>query len=278
MTKGNVVDIAASKPSASVVVVTPEIAARWIAKNLRNRNIRKAVVNAYARDMKSGNWQLTGEAVKFDRNGDLIDGQHRLMAIIQSEQSVPLFVVRGLSPNAQDVMDSGSKRQASDALHLSGYRNAHIVAAAARLELSLTGDTVGGRTFTNSEIAEWVTGNPGIEDAAAASMNLRTIDLSPSVITVAWHRLSQIDPLDCAEFWASLANNATNGAGDPRNTLLKRVASARRSGERLAQTVQLNFVIRAWNAWRGGRELHVLRDRASNGKGSSTTVSIPKAV
>lgn len=282
MSDRKVVDISSGKPSASVVVITPEVASRWIAKNLKNRNIRSAAVNAYARDMERGNWQLTGEAVKFDTSGNLIDGQHRLMAVIKSGASVPMFVVRGLAPAAQDVMDSGSKRQAADALHLGGYKNAATVAAAARLAMTVDAGTAGrggNKAFTHSEIAEWVDANPDIEAGAATAMQVKGfVDLNPSVIAVAWLQQSRIDREACSEFWTSLANNATDGPGDPRNTLIRRLSSARRSGERLPQHVQLGFVIRAWNAWRKGSELHVLRDRASNGKGGSTAVSIPKAV
>lgn len=273
-------NVIAMKPSASVVVVTPEIASRWLAKNAKNRNIRSSVVAAYARDMAGGNWQLTGEAVKFDRSGNLIDGQHRLMAVVRAGVSVPLFIVRGLSAEAQDVMDSGAKRQAADALHLNGHKNASVVAACARLALALSkGPGAVKNAWTNSEIAEWVDANPGVEEAAANATNLRkVIDLSPSVIALTWLTFSEINADDCAEFWSSIANNSTEGPGDPRNTLIRRVAAARRSGERLTQPTQVMFVTRAWNAWRKGAELHILRDRASNGKGGATTVAIPKAV
>lgn len=276
-------NVLSMKPSASVVVVTPEMAARWLSKNQKNRNIRQAAVSSYARDMASGNWQLTGEAVKFDRSGNLIDGQHRLMAIIKSDVPVTMFVVRGLPAGAQDVMDSGAKRQAADALHLSGHKNATTVAATARLALSLEAngnDTRhANKAFTNSEIAEWVTKNPGVEDAAAAAMNLRNfVDISPSVIALSWLTFSNIDADACLEFWTSIGNNSTDGPGDPRNTLIRRVASARRASERLNQVTQLSFVTRAWNAWRKGASLSILRDRSSNGRGGSTAVSIPKAV
>lgn len=91
--------------------------------------------------------------------------------------------------------------------------------------------------------------------------------------------LSKNAPNDCAAFFDALANQATTGKGDPRSTLLKRLAAARRAAEHLSAEAQLQMVVRAWNAWRKGEELHVLRVRAAAGApGQSVVVQIPKAV
>ena len=57
---------ATEKVTSSVTLVTPDTAERWLSKNHNNRNVKRAVVNAYARDMAAGRWQITGEAIKFD--------------------------------------------------------------------------------------------------------------------------------------------------------------------------------------------------------------------
>lgn len=277
-------DLATDKPSASVILVTPEMAGRWLGKNHHNRNVKANVVRAYARDMVAGNWQITGEAVKFATTGELIDGQHRLHAIIAADVAVMIFVVRGLSTAAQDVMDTGSKRAASDMLHLNGHKNATIIAAAARFVLHLEQQAKAdarkvSRVFTNTEISACVEAHPGLESAASAAMALsKQIDIPPSVLAVAWLRLSAVEPTDCADFFNALANNSTSGHGDPRNTLIKRLQSARRSGERLTQGAQLAFIVRAWNAWRKGEQLTILRAKVNDKAGSSANVAIPKAI
>lgn len=271
-----------TKPSASLVNITPKMAGDWLSKNDHNRNVRSAVVSAYARDMEAGNWQVTGEAIKFNCDGSLLDGQHRLLAIIRSGQTVPILVVKGLPRTAQDVMDTGAKRAAADMLKLNGYINSTVLASAARLLLVLretTSSSTGNayRTFTNTEIAEFVKENPELQDAANAASSLyKHIDLTPSVLAVVWHWLNKANPEACAEFFGTIAENATSGAGDPRNTLIRRLGTARRNGEHLTQATQLSFVVRAWNAWRAGDKLSILKDRASDGKGGSTAVSIPK--
>lgn len=271
----------AEKPSASVVYVTPEIASRWLGKNVKNRNLRQSVVRGYARDMAAGNWLLTGEAVKFDTDGNLIDGQHRLMAIVQSGRTVPLFVVRGVAADAQHVMDTGAKRSASDALGLQGHKHATLVAAASRLGIVIeSGRDARNVAPTHSEISEYLDAHPELSAHAPAVDQIRRhVDLPPSVLLFAWSLFSARDPEACVTFFESLANNATTGPGDPRNTLLHRIASARRQRERLTQETSLNMLIRTWNAWRKGQSLKVLKvTAAAPGSKGAKAVALPKVV
>ena len=71
-----------------IMKVSPEMATKWLEKNIVNRRIRDYKVNAYARDMKNGDWRLNGEAIVFNKSGQLVDGQHRLNAIAKSGVTV----------------------------------------------------------------------------------------------------------------------------------------------------------------------------------------------
>jgi hypothetical protein len=74
------------------------------------RKINFSTVKIYAKDMKDGNWKENGETIKFDFNGNLIDGQHRLQAIVESGITIELIIVEGLDPNVADTIDIGRKR------------------------------------------------------------------------------------------------------------------------------------------------------------------------
>jgi hypothetical protein len=253
----------ADGPTAEIYKVSPAVAKRWLSRNVRNRPIRKNVVEAYARDMKAGAWQITGEAIKFDRNGALSDGQHRLTAVVQSGVTVDMLVVRGLAPEAQAVMDSGSKRTASDALTFGGIKNASIVAAAARLALrepEAGYADVRIANPTNTEIAAFVTAHPRIKFAAdQANHYYPAFDAPPSALALAWMRFEDAaGPFAAAEFFDAVAEMTTDGAGDPRLALIRRLATARRHRERLESKVYLSLIYRAWNAWRKGRTLKAL--------------------
>ena len=71
-------------PAIAWVTITPGDAEQMLESNEANRNMRARVVSAYARDMETDRWLVTGETIKIGRHGELLDGQHRLQAIIQN--------------------------------------------------------------------------------------------------------------------------------------------------------------------------------------------------
>ncbi len=109
--------------TAEIIDVTPAMAREFLSHNRQNRNLTQRNVNKYSADMKSGNWEITGETIVFYENGDLKDGQHRLTAILKANVSVPMIVVRGIDNNVK-IHDQGRKRTTSDVLALEGYEAA----------------------------------------------------------------------------------------------------------------------------------------------------------
>lgn len=82
--------------STAIEIITPEIASKYLEKNTNNyRNVRQDRVNAYAVDMKNGNWKNNGEAIVFGTDGILKNGQHRLMACVKSNTPFETLVIRG---------------------------------------------------------------------------------------------------------------------------------------------------------------------------------------
>lgn len=116
-----------------VMTITPQIAREWLKENDINRNVNKNRVIMYSEDMKSGNWALNGESIKFNRTGKLIDGQHRLMAIIRSGVPIATYVIFDI-PNDISIMDRGKNRSTTDSLIISGLNkklaNSHAVSIA----------------------------------------------------------------------------------------------------------------------------------------------------
>ena len=84
------------------MAVEPEQAQKWLERNIANRTLRPSRVQEYATAMTEGRWRYTADPIRFDSDGKLIDGQHRLMAVVRSGCTVEMHVVRGLSPEAQD--------------------------------------------------------------------------------------------------------------------------------------------------------------------------------
>ena len=107
-------------PTASVELITPEIAEQIMQHNKHNprKKINQHVVAAYAEDMKRGNFFLNGESIVIDANGDLKDGQHRLLAIIKAGVSIYMMVVRGVDPSIT-TWDYGRLRRVNQEVNCS---------------------------------------------------------------------------------------------------------------------------------------------------------------
>ncbi len=77
-----------------LLAVTPEMAAAMLAKNVGNRKLNDKHIRSFAVDMASGNWRLTHQAIAIGADGNLLDGQHRLHAVVKAQKCVQMFVAR----------------------------------------------------------------------------------------------------------------------------------------------------------------------------------------
>lgn len=82
----------------TVEVISPEEAQAYLDNNAKHRPIKEKKVNEYMGEMADGKWRLNGKTICFDTNGRLLNGQHRLSAVVKSGVSLTTVVVRGLDP------------------------------------------------------------------------------------------------------------------------------------------------------------------------------------
>lgn len=121
--------------------ITPELASQWLENNFRNRPVKRDVVLAYARDMLRGTWVATHQGIAFNDRDELIDGQHRLLAILEAKITVRMMVTFGLPAQingremtTMDCVDRGATRSVSDQLKIQhGLKHASEIAQTARI-------------------------------------------------------------------------------------------------------------------------------------------------
>lgn len=257
------------------VTITPEMAEAMLAHNAGNRNVRSGQVDMYAREMANGRWRLTGDGPRFDEAGALIDGQHRLLAIVKAGVPVDMFVFRGISNEARPAIDTGIARTAADFLRWSGEHDTMILAAAVRLAITME-KYDGKKTKTKiptQDIYEWLTVHPEIRPAVNVARKCVNIGLTPSVMVYCFYQLAKIDEGKALDFYYTMADREGLYRGDPRHTLTRRMDQARRSKERFSSAVQVSMLYRAWNAWRKQEQLQFIRI-TSNG----AEVEIPRPI
>jgi hypothetical protein len=111
------------------VKVTPALAEKWLKRNPKNRWLRQSYIDGLAVLMQKGLFYLNPQGIIFDTSGNLLDGQHRLWAVIKSGCTVEFRVTYDCG-QIQDVLDVGVKRNIGDQLHLQhGILNANRMAA-----------------------------------------------------------------------------------------------------------------------------------------------------
>lgn len=258
--------------TAEFVTVTPEIARKWLELNHENRPLKRTAIARYAQSLKDGEWLVTGEAIKFDEDGNMIDGQNRLHAIIETGIPAQTLVVRGLKKRAQLFMDGGVRRSPGDALAMKGYRsNPNSLASAVRLLCAYRrgGDfniTSQASFLTSEQIVTVVADNPGI----VKSLSLVTTAPLDQPLSRIFARsdaaflhfiFSEIDHAAANDFFSALAFGIDLSIDSPILLLRNRLLDDRIAKARLSRVEKLALCIKAWNKFRASASTKTLRWR-----------------
>lgn len=185
--------------NVSVETITPTIADRYLQHNTQNRHARKNLVNKYARDMQNGSWVLTHQGIAFAKDGTLLDGQHRLLAVVQSGTTVQMTVARGVDTKNQLAMDDHARRSAGDALSLvrgHSVSSADVAIVRAAVELSdVTGKVRNTKHELNELIDDFI--NPLKFVKEYASQRQRGLSAAPvqGAILLAWFYVDDLERL-----------------------------------------------------------------------------------
>lgn len=243
-------------------LVSPGTAMTWLEGNTHNRPIRQGDVDKWATDMREGRWVLNGDTVKFDTEGTLVDGQHRLWAVIQADTCVAMTVARNVPLEAQDTIDIGSRRTAGDQLILGG---ADLSRAAAQSTSAIVRGLFlyEGKRASQTEVLAFARAHADRLGQAVYYVNAsKTAGLRGGTIYgLAFYVLSEVDFEDATTFMRDVTTGEGLVQGDPQYALRSRFLRTPPRTDRSPSSVKVNmaYVVKAWNAWREGRKLQHIR-------------------
>ena len=247
--------------------IGPDDAKELLKLNTKNRGLRKGLVESLKRDIKTDRWVLNGETIKISNTGVLLDGQHRLQAVVEADKPIVTMVVRGLDDATQTTVDSGARRQLHDVLKISGEPNATTLAAAARVSWFL--DTYGTtRVFgiqpSKAELLDYYEKNPDLRNAATLGVTAprSTLRIPGSSAAALWYQMSRLDYVAADTFWQQLLHNdAPKGSAiyALRETLLKDLGRP----HHMSIYHRMALIIKAWNYWITGRTADHIQWRGS---------------
>ena len=124
--------------TATTSVVTPQMAKVFLAFQAPQRKLDDRRVRVYEGLLRTNRWAITNQGLGFDLTGRLIDGQHRLHAVVKADTAAP-FLCCFMDQETMNVIDSGRKRTTADLLTISypGIKFAVLLAAVANIHLKI---------------------------------------------------------------------------------------------------------------------------------------------
>lgn len=238
-----------------VVDVTPTQAQAWLQTNHLNRPLRKRKVLQYAEDMVSGRWKESFDPVRFGKSGRLIDGQHRLNAVVLANVTVRLFIVHGVDDSAFDVFDNGAPRTLADMLSLEGHEPwiAKTAATAAQMALSYDdGKLPTAMGYPNNVCLQYIHEHPEMITSAAflGQMPRHGVPLSHSCGTFLHFVFVRRDDELAENFIRRFYTGENLVSGDVVLELRNRLISRKISGTKSTKLDDMWACIRVWNSVR----------------------------
>ena len=180
-----------------VITVTPRDAERLLKNMVNNRQPNERHITFLAQAMKRGEWDVTGQPIIISESNKLLDGQHRMRAVLASKCTVQMLAVYGIKDSFFSKMDQGRARGISDCI--GSIANKHDVAAVIRLvyaeKKSDKGSKIHATNYkpTNDEALDILRSYPGIVNAASFCTKYKRARrmASPSALSYCLFRMRQ---------------------------------------------------------------------------------------
>lgn len=257
------------EPVATSEVVTPAMAEEFLSRPAKNRAIKARDVNRYVEIIKRDGWKTNGEGISIGTDGSLLDGQHRLSAIVKANTSVPMTISWNCDTTAMATIDIGRKRSLADIQKIYGIAGTkNILAVVKQTMIERKGYSseisVNVAKLTYSEILEeYFSERQSMYDdvARCASKLTENIRLIPcatlgGIIGYIWFTYPQEYIGISREFFGELFDKkpcTKEFIRRTRNRILKDGLSRR--AQRMSKQSKRNLIVHTWNAYIQGKNI-----------------------
>lgn len=249
------------KKQLEIIKVTPEMAMELLESNTMNRPIQQNNVKRIVRQITSGKWRFNGDTIKISNTRKIVDGQHRLWAIIEANKAVETCIVYGVDEDAFATVDTLRKlRTGADILALNGVSRYRPTIAMAltwllRYQRGILMDYQNpANKIEVSDIEEAFKNHPGMVHAAERAHKLRSV-INPSICAFLYYVFNNHNP-EIAERFVSILEEPNTGINDPFFRL--RVYLTADHPKRIDALMTLALAIKAANAVYEGKKLSML--------------------
>jgi hypothetical protein len=250
------------------VVMSPEWANQLLQNNNHNRKLRPNKVAEIAQDIATGRWMLNPQPIAVSSEGWLLDGQHRLRAIILAKQPVPIMLATDCPPECFKTIDIGIVRSNTDFFKIEGIKYAANIGPVIRyveFYRNIPGVIWNHNSYpmSKTQIHELYMDQQDAYDKAieaGARAYGKCKQVNPSILAAMIHLAkNKTKALEYAEqIGSGIGLNVTSPIYMWRQALINGVTRSRTHGMSNSQ-LQLAGFIKSYNYWREGAEMRVFR-------------------
>lgn len=261
--------------TTKVETISPNTALMYLKNAGKNRKLSEKKVQDYAKQMTDGEWVLNGEPIIFGKSGNLIDGQHRLRAVIYANTTVRMLVVRGVNDEYFDSIDSGKSRSLQDVFSCKDIANSQLISSIVKKFYILCSNPkacffrdYSKATTSRKKMLEIYHRHAQTFDFAAGfanNMYKKKRIASPANIGAIYAYLMLVKEHEqekIEEFFLFLFSNkedATIPAYSASLEVRNRIISSALSGKKFEPKTLQNMFAIAWNSFVEGKEVKKLR-------------------
>lgn len=187
-------------------MMTPEMARNLLKYNKVNRRLRAYHVRRLAALMMGGRWRFNGDTIRLDKNGDLMDGQHRLNAIIDTSMTIAVVMITGVERSAMSTIDTARlQRSFGDVLSLKGGSDRYqqlvgnAISWLCRYDRGVLPQmSLPENRIEADEIEVKFANCPKVQDAVERCMIAKNI-VSPSMLGCVYYILTRVNQFELAD-------------------------------------------------------------------------------
>lgn len=249
--------MAAKNPQfAKKIRITPKLAKKWLnltsaAKDFVQRPVSRSVVKRYVQEILAGNWKYNGKSISLSPEHYVIDGQHRLLAIIEANVAVEMLVAYNVGKDTFDTIDIQYKRSIGHALAVLGETNYNVLGSALGwLYKYRNGKMImGGSSGRGShvELLKLFEDEPGVRESIGVTMGVSTEHVMPHGAAVFAHYIFQKqNKTAAADFMEALAFGTGIGRDHPIYVLRRRLLRRHISKTPISVTEMLALTFKVW--------------------------------
>ena len=247
--------------------IDPRLAVTLLRRNRpgANRKVDPGTSFFYGRQMAGGDWKATGQGLLFDRNGHLIDGQHRLYAILLSSTTVRMFVLTEIEaiPNLFAYVDSSRPRTAATALQTAGFNGAStVIAKIVKFAEEVDAGVYNRNGATNlprmspAEMLGLINKYPNAKTAARAASSdwAGAVDYlgvaRKDIVAYMGMKIMDLYNYEVADdFFTEVMLNEDRAADDPFAALRKEIDKDNKLPKQMKRQVLFGILVKVFNAW-----------------------------